>query len=443
MMEERLCYLLAYLAEALIFWLYAEGIFGSRLKTAKVLTITFGTYLLLFACSLLNITALNTLSFLVGNALLLLFCYGASWQGSLLHGALLSFIMTITEILTALLLSLFVHDFAAYTYDVTVMITMAILCKLFYLLVALAISRLFRTRERRSVEPARMVVFVLLPLVSTVFSVIIAYLGLQEGFNRTTGMVVATSVMVLLGCNLLFLALYRWLQNAEAQRLSAELGRQKDAADAAFYKLLAEEREVQRTLVHDTRNHLQVLSGMLSEGRTQAAMEYLQDLTQRIRTTTPHLCADPVMNLILAEGAKQAKAHTIRFDFDVPAGSIAFLDDADKTALFGNLLSNALEAAAKTTARWVELRTMFKSDPGIVVISISNSCETAPHTDEHGHYLTTKKDKRLHGLGLKSILRVIQKYEGNHMIKYLEEEEEFRFVIQFPLRHLREEGKIP
>lgn len=69
--------------------------------------------------------------------------------------------------------------------------------------------------------------------------------------------------------------------------------------------------------------------------------------------------------------------------------------------------------------------------------------EMAPNIDEMGHYLTTKKDKRFHGLGLKSILRVIQKYEGNHMIKYLEEEEEFRFVIQFPLRHLRKEGRIP
>ncbi|MBR4866628.1 MAG: GHKL domain-containing protein [Clostridia bacterium] len=69
--------------------------------------------------------------------------------------------------------------------------------------------------------------------------------------------------------------------------------------------------------------------------------------------------------------------------------------------------------------------------------------EIAPNIDEMGQYLTTKKDKSIHGLGLKSIFRVIKKYDGNYMMKYLDEDEEFRCVIQFPLRHLRKEGRIP
>ena len=58
------------------------------------------------------------------------------------------------------------------------------------------------------------------------------------------------------------------------------------------------------------------------------------------------------------------------------------------------------------------------------LIIISNSCDVAP-TSVNDRLITTKKDKSIHGLGLKSVLSKVREYEGDIDWEYLEDEKSF------------------
>ncbi len=55
-------------------------------------------------------------------------------------------------------------------------------------------------------------------------------------------------------------------------------------------------------------------------------------------------------------------------------------------------------------------------------ILVSNSIETSVLTDNE-NLETSKKDKELHGIGIKTIKEIVKKYDG--MIQFYEEEKEF------------------
>ena len=58
------------------------------------------------------------------------------------------------------------------------------------------------------------------------------------------------------------------------------------------------------------------------------------------------------------------------------------------------------------------------------VVIISNSCEQNPVADGN-RLITTKKEKAIHGLGLKSVTQALKKYDGDIDWEYSESEKLF------------------
>ena len=97
------------------------------------------------------------------------------------------------------------------------------------------------------------------------------------------------------------------------------------------------------------------------------------------------------------------------------------------TALFSNLLDNAVDAAKNIPNSFIELNISAHSHNSIV-ISMVNSCKKDPFTRSH-RLTSTKKDKQNHGYGMKSIERVIKKYNGNSRFYFNQESCTFHAVI--------------
>ena len=104
------------------------------------------------------------------------------------------------------------------------------------------------------------------------------------------------------------------------------------------------------------------------------------------------------------------------------------LSDGDISILVGNLLDNAIEACEQIQdgMRWVLFK--LKKRQHSLFIEISNSLGTVPRIKD-GELLTSKKDKRLHGYGLKSVKRIVQKYDG--VFSFSVEADVFKVKISF------------
>ncbi|MFR7444236.1 MAG: ATP-binding protein [Sellimonas intestinalis] len=98
------------------------------------------------------------------------------------------------------------------------------------------------------------------------------------------------------------------------------------------------------------------------------------------------------------------------------------MDKYDMTSLFCNLLDNAVEAATGYPNAFIEIYADFSKSHNSLLLSVKNSCMQKPSINTKGRLKTQKFPNGIHGTGLKSVLRVVKKYEGNYEFSYDDQE---------------------
>lgn len=165
-----------------------------------------------------------------------------------------------------------------------------------------------------------------------------------------------------------------------------------------------------RKFRHDYKNHMIVVNAFLESGRTEDARRYLLTMNESIngvisRVRTGNFVADAILNNKSVSAA--AKAVTIKFSGFIPPEGIA---NEDLCTILSNLIDNAIEAAQKvSTEKVVNVQANIKN--GFFILSIINPTEGQPKTI-NGKLVTTKQNKKKHGLGLKNVERALKKYSG-------------------------------
>ena len=143
------------------------------------------------------------------------------------------------------------------------------------------------------------------------------------------------------------------------------------------------------------------------------------------------------MDNILRYYLARAQDEGVRFETQLGTfpNSLGF-DPMDVTVLLGNLLENALEACRKIPRPEKRfLRLSLRQRGTVLLLSLSNSCPPNeadyPEFVSHAHFPSTKGG-RPHGLGLKSVQLVADKYGGS--AEYKRENGTFtvRVVLNIP-----------
>ncbi len=180
-------------------------------------------------------------------------------------------------------------------------------------------------------------------------------------------------------------------------------------------------------LRHDFKNHLIILQGYSKQDRKEELLEYIYKLTEEFSTTilvnTP---SQLLSSLINAKKADCERVHVV-FDFQWDFRSINISDFALVT-LVGNILDNALTAAAKCKNGFIEMK-VFERSGYLEIDCINNHIENIKK--EGKRFVTTKTDSpELHGLGLLSIRRTVNNLRGELDINYTDSH--FRIYIFVP-----------
>ena len=118
------------------------------------------------------------------------------------------------------------------------------------------------------------------------------------------------------------------------------------------------------------------------------------------------------LDVVLSQKSLFCNQHQIRFNCIADGQAIQFLSEEDTYSLFGNIIDNAIEAVKKLedlSKRVITIRIKRKGN--MVSISEENSFE-GNIVYRNGMPLTSKKDPRYHGFGLRSIQMVCDKYHG-------------------------------
>lgn len=258
---------------------------------------------------------------------------------------------------------------------------------------------------------------------------IFGYTALMIQQRLSIGSLLLAVLLILLADDVLIFLGYLYSQRRNRLNLSDQLMLQKQQAQVSYYRALEEQYDRQRVLIHDIRKHLGVIRSLAEAGEGQEAARYIKELeASPALQNKVRICGSYILDVILCRYKEICQAKDIRFHVDVRSGSADMLSQSDLTALFGNLLENAVEAAEGAEEGFIELNVELKPEK-LFQLTMVNSCAAPPKTDSAGRFVTGKEDRERHGLGLKSIRNVTEKYSGTIRQYYEEESRLFHTII--------------
>lgn len=428
-----LCFALCYLIEGVAAWFYFEQLFTRRKTGGKAAAFTAVVYLILFALFLFGEFLLNSVLFCLGNILILWAAYHCGRTAAVVHSAFMTVLMILTELAATVLLSyvLPMEDMWLIRKLPGATLAYGSVSKILYFLLLLLFARAYRPRGNRKEETCSVLLLSALPLSSIVVSVVIIYFSYTVENTPWVNFLMAAATVTLLTANFLVLAINKQLQKLAEERTELQLSVQKEQADAAYYRMVQQQYDSQRLLIHDQKNYLAVLKKLVQEEKYPELLQYISDVEampeyrKKVRW-----CDNAILNAMLLWYSEQCEQQRVDFQCDIRKDCITF-DSAAITAFFGNLLSNALESAVRSEEKTMDL-TVTKNSGGYVVVSLVNSCDKAPPMDESGALKSRKRDNGSHGLGMKSIDRVVRQYKGLSKMYYDASERKFHSVFHFP-----------
>lgn len=193
---------------------------------------------------------------------------------------------------------------------------------------------------------------------------------------------------------------------------------------------MAEQTENQKILIHDIKNHLQTIAGLSEDGGESKIHEYVQQLMEmpEMKSSVTY-CSQPVLNVILGQYQEICKKKSIQFGVDIRKDSVDYITVDDLTALFGNLLKNAVEAAAGVSEAYIDVTVNYNYKSKQTFISVENSVLYPPVFDGDGGLISQKNDGKLHGVGIKSIQRAAEHYQGEVSYHYDKEAKCFHMMV--------------
>lgn len=415
--------------DGMIALLYGEQRFqNARLGSAKMIMFLVG-YFALYLSSRVGNNWVFPCGFLAMNLLLLRWNYRLGWGRAAFHSCALCFLNLLSKLSLILAFDLYGYD-APNSMNYQILERIPYWHEGVYGVLSLIAMRLLLPPRAEKGEGELPLFLCLLPLLSAAALLLLFKMGETLPYSAATNAVVIMAAGTMGCANGLMICLYRLLRQRSEEQFKNQLTIQKEQADVLYYSTLQTQADSQRILIHDIKNHLRTIDALAQAGENGELSTYIHQLDQSIsKIPKAKLCTEPILNVLLLRFREDCEREKVTFSCDVRDNCIGFMDEIGITSLFGNLLSNALEAAVHSERRSIELTVKWEATHGAVLISVVNSCDTPPAFDGQGRLVTRKAERGMHGIGLKSIRRTVSKYNGISTVKYDPDKQEFHHVI--------------
>ena len=429
-MSISICYAVIYILEACILWQYCRNLFSSKYTKQQEAVFLFLGYSVLFAGSFFDNYRLNLVMFFLVNLLCIFIIYQLKLLTALFHSLFITISMTLSELGIISILSYFGSNFYEERSYFRNLVILSVISKLLYFLILQCTSIYIKRRITRELSFSKSTLFLnIIPLLSAFIALVLATVCTKVSLPFFLDVLISISAILLLAINI-FLAWFHTSTQEKSQRfLEMQLLLQKEYDTALYFDALHQQDEKQKILIHDIRKHLLSIADLNEKGDTKKIAAYINqiihssDLQNSVR-----ICDNNLLNTILYRIKQQCKSSSTSFLTDIRSGCTDFLSEYDLTSLFSNLLDNAIDATKNIPDSYIELNVTPHSDKKIFITMV-NSCRKNPFSKNNKRLTTTKKNKLRHGYGMKSIQRVVDKYEGDSRFYFDEENYTFHTIL--------------
>ncbi|NLK95324.1 MAG: GHKL domain-containing protein [Clostridiales bacterium] len=183
-----------------------------------------------------------------------------------------------------------------------------------------------------------------------------------------------------------------------------------------------------RTLKHDMKNHIMVITAYINEKNYEEAKNYLSKITDNLNRMYTYIdIGNSLLNYIINTKLQLAIEQGI--DVKVEIENLAFnqIGSVDFSALLNNILDNAIEGSLMSEKKLIEVSILRKR--GYDTILVKNKIGKSVLID-NPNLISTKENKEEHGYGFKQIKEIVDKYNG--MIDIYEKDNFFCVYVIYP-----------
>jgi len=190
-----------------------------------------------------------------------------------------------------------------------------------------------------------------------------------------------------------------------------------------------ESEEMLHMMQHDIKHQIKGLRGETSPEKREAWLDMMEN--ELDKWWLPQRTGNPVFDTILSAALRKARQLDVRITCVADGALLSRMHVADICTIFGNAIDNAMESVVMIPEPEKRLiHVSVSAQKGFIFINISNTLGTDLIESPDG-LVTTKKDKKKHGYGLKGIRYAVGKYNGN--VSYKAEDGWFRLNILIPM----------
>lgn len=222
------------------------------------------------------------------------------------------------------------------------------------------------------------------------------------------------------------LYLYRTISVNAFFEKRAELIENQLEMTVKYYEDFQENYERTEKILHDTEKHLEVLEelrksdSLLEKAYKNEVMQSLNSIQQQFQ------CEDKIVSAIIWNKIQTCKQQGFDFEINLPDISFEFMSKMERTALFANLLDNAIEACKSSNAEKKIITLRIHCFKGYVVIKLQNTIGTLPKFKD-GKLISTKAGHL--GIGMSILENLADKYYGSINCEYTEELFETNIIL--------------
>lgn len=404
--------LITFIVEGLIALFFFSNLFIPKKSFKSCSAAVICGYAVLMTVSFLYVIPLNLVAFTCVN-FIIIYC---AYDTRLILAVFDSIIMTCSMGFSELLFSNFTDNFQLdpTLRDVSI-ILFFVLSKTTYFIFLLIVSRFsnkdIQHNDKISCADILLLVITSLTMVE-LFSLYHVLYGSSLSYSSSILIMCCCVCTIVIDLMAVWFMDYMLRKNEESLILHLQLQSEIEKND--FYQALESNYDNQQILIHDINNHLHYIAEHLSDNTSDEVFRYVNKLINSdTLNTTMIYCSDNRLNAILNRYANTCTANNIEYTVDAYNSDTSFISSECLTALFCNLLDNAVEACAGVSDAFINIKITPVSDYRRTFISISNSYAIAPITNTSGEFISTKPDSLHHGYGLKSVRKVVAKYYGN------------------------------
>lgn len=299
--------------------------------------------------------------------------------------------------------------------NIIVSIVLTLLSKTVLFVLVLLIERFWNRGKKIYLSETAWLLMICFPILSMMIMLVMMFS--LVGRNSLMGyLIVSICIMVI---NVFMFLWLRYLSEKDRRWNQIRILQERNEEKMRLYNEISANFEEQKRILHDYRNQIGCIQGLLKKQEYEEAEKYAEKLTDLVPDYMQKINVNhPILNVVLNQKYQLAKQKNILFLFCANDLSDLWIEEQDAVSLLSNLLDNAIEACERLESErriWVKL----VREKCQLVISVRNTaCE--PVNMNENEMTTTKEDKENHGIGLKNIQMILNKYQGMGRVQYKE-----------------------